>query len=786
MANKTFDGFVHLGNGSVSTGDVHYQAYFFDNGTASSPSSWNNVRTVEGSGYYNINLGDADWLGVSGVALPGALVLIVFWKGNTLDRNSLCSGPNKLEEWGTVELDVTSLDVYTNATQVKPNEVPIVHWTLTSNGLVDTSYIANNTSYDVHTWSFGAIDMHHYRTRYGQDIQLINTVVISSYDWDDGAQDNNLPGTSNGLHRWTNSGAYDVELVIEDECSATSQDILNIEIRNRQPIPNITCVQTQDNTIATPNTVVSFYYSGTDLDDKISSIDWLIKDSGTYGNTDTTIAGSSRDTVANHTEGLGTSWCSNQASSGAFTNPGNHTVSILITWFDGFNTLQINYEEVFVQALFSGPAVKFTQSPPKATLMETTTFTNTTTGATRVGTGLPDCNQYDWSFTASGILKDEVKDTPYNYRYSLTPETEDVKVKLCANWNNGWDNKYTCLEKELIFDTKITVEPVDCYYSLDIVGTSDDGSVSGYGWEIYKDTTISGSGPWEELWKSPIDLEQKTKFIAFTETGYFKIVGSVYGNGTTTDDEILYIDEVCKEVENYNIWDGTGILDLPGDWGRLGFGEESEEASYTGTNGLNIVNMLGVHNITFKKPVGSLNVNGYGSLTMYINLQQATPLQDIYVSLNGPEQVEIKTIKLSNYISIRELNKWQKVLIDLSEFELTVSEGQGDPTYIDTVTITTKNIISFYLDVVEFGVCGNEGKEYIPVTVPNLFANETGLRATKIYESGKKLLQGDLAIPSVMSNKEEEIKPPSMGSNKIDTSLYTKDQTPKLNTLPKF
>ena len=91
--NITFDGYTYDKDENVANSDIKYQGLFFANGTASSATTWNNVRTVETTGYYNINLGDADWLGQDGVALTNAIVLIAFWKGSPLgdDRNALCN-----------------------------------------------------------------------------------------------------------------------------------------------------------------------------------------------------------------------------------------------------------------------------------------------------------------------------------------------------------------------------------------------------------------------------------------------------------------------------------------------------------------------------------------------------------------------------------------------------------------------------------------------------------------------------------------------------------------------
>jgi len=768
--NKTFSGFAYLNDGSLGTDTVKYQALFYPNGTASSPTTWNNVRITESSSYWNLNLGDADFLGQEGVALENAKIVIVFWTGNTSDRNSLCIGSSRLIEWGATEVTLTSSDVYTLDIQVKNNILPKLVWSFNNNGLVDASYVAINNSYDVHNWDFNGTSMHHYRTRYGENIQLINTIVESVYDWDDGTVDV-LPGTTNGSHSWDTAGNYTVTIKVIDECSEYTIDTEIIQVKFNAPIPNILCYQAVANDILTPNTLVSFKYSGTDPDNRITKIDWVIEDQGNFGNTPTSIDGADKDDVAYHTKGKGTSWCGNPATPGAFTNPGDHTIRIVIYWNDGFNDLTITYTEIFKQRLFNGPHLSFTQDPLKALLNNEVEFTNTSTNTSRVGTGLPDCTEYDWLFKQEGQIVDEVADVSFNYKYKIIPDNVDAIIGLRAHWNDGWHNKTSYIEDNIIFDTTVTVTPEDCYYVLDIIGTSLDGTISGYSWEIYKDTTTSGVGPWDLIWESPVAIDQKVKKIGFTDVGYFKVIGYIYGGGTTSDDESLFIDEVCPVEAEEVIWDGTGLLDRPTDWTRLGYGREAEYARYSGTNGLDA---RGLHTkqIVFVHPTG-VDIYNHESLTMYIKLYSSNPINDITVKMKTKSGTYSEELKLSNYIKLEEVNTWQRAIINIEDFgalddvvsSIILTGHYASSIYLDNVYLSATKV--FYKAV---QVCG---------------VDMVGTSAGAIH------IEGDEVLP-VVHTKDKEVLPvvqakpiePIITKTEKPT-IKTKEEEPKLGK-PKF
>jgi hypothetical protein len=374
---------------------------------------------------------------------------------------------------------------------------------------------------------------------------LINTISGTDYYWGDTTSDLSLPGAANSSHQWSSAGVYDIDIEVYDECNDTISGTSQIEIFNHAPACDITCNEATGQSIITPDTVVSFNYTGSDVDSTISGIDWVINDTGIYGNTTTVISGVSASGTVYHTNGLGTDWCGHSTTPGAFTNPGDHLIEITVHWWDGFSTQITECEETFNQQKFTGPSVNFEQDPLKATVGNEVIFNNVTTNISRVGLGLPDCTEYDWRWTDNAVDTDYL-DKPYSYELNETPASSDCSVRLCADWSDGWATNITCTEKDVVFDTTVTITEVECYYNLNIVGTSSDGSVSGYGWDVYRSTSSGIAGPYELVWYSPIGIEQNDKKVCFTEENYFKIIGYVYGTGTTTSGyEHLYVDEIC-------------------------------------------------------------------------------------------------------------------------------------------------------------------------------------------------------------------------------------------------
>ena len=343
--NISFAGFVYDKDSILGNANIYYQAYFYSNGTASSSSKWNSTKIIEPTGYFSFNLGDGDFLSQTGSALPGSKVVLVFWKGSS-DRTSGCS---LLTEWGATEVNIDGSDTYVLNTQTMDNINPNLIWstTIPVHPYVDTNYQVINSSNDEHQWTFNTVTMYHWYLRYGQVINGPNFIDHTNIYWGDGSQSLNLGNSSGGIHSWNSSGIYDIDIEVFDGCGAVSSGTVNFRTYWHPPVPNIT----MSPSIPLPNEAVSFIYSGTDIDNRIISIDWIIEDDGAYGTTNTTVT-ENRDNPVNHTAGIGTDWYNQPPISGAFTNSGDHNVSISITWNDGFTDQIMYFDKNFIQAFY--------------------------------------------------------------------------------------------------------------------------------------------------------------------------------------------------------------------------------------------------------------------------------------------------------------------------------------------------------------------------------------------------------------------------------------------------
>lgn len=599
---------------------------------------------------------------------------------------------------------------YTGTNQ--DNTIVSITWSISDSGTygnTNTSYLTSNVS------------------------DVVSHIEGLGTSWDD------HPATPGAF---TNPGSHLVTVTIvwndgfQDQTVVYSESFTQLRFDN-PPAPNIICNEAINNHIVTPSTVLSFNYYGTDPEDRITTIDWVIYDLGIYGNTDSVITNVLKTDTVLHSNGEGASWCGNETTVGAFTNPGNHSVSIVVTWNDGWDNNTINYSEVFIQDKFTGPSINFVQSPVNAITNQTVTFENTSTSIERVGLGLPSCEHFTWTWSDDDVL-DFVYDVAMDYNLSKYPSSTKCYVELSAWWSDGWETNRASITKDVVFGTIVTVTPEDCYYVINVVGTSTDGTATGYGWTVSSGT--SSSGVFSEVWSSPISEDQQNKTICFSATGWYNIEGTVYGTGAATSDyETLYINETCPDSgSTYVLWNGTGELDTGGDWTRDGFGYEDVVAKYHGTYGLLVAGATKKDSILlYRKAYTEVDISNYDFLSFWINIREWASVHDIKIRLYSTLATKSNYVDLSTYINFENLQTWQRIMIPLSRFSITRSMEQvGWPTYVNELEFVLTDGISFWVDNISL-VMG------LLVTVPVCSPN---LNSSIINEQPGKLVPAPTAL----------------------------------------
>lgn len=698
--NIVIDGYVYDNDGAICSNNVAYQAYFYKVANGSSPSKWNNKRITEPTGYYNFNIGDLDMLSQDGSASVGDVIIIVFWSPSNESRLDTCYN---IYEWCVFRIVLTGASIYSFNIQIKDNICPNISWSLPTSGIVNNSIKAINSSNDIHQWNFSNNVMYHRDTWY-TNLMSINNIKSNTYEWGDNTT--NVNNASEVYHTWSSPGNYTIELSIEDACGCVVSDYKQINIFNSVPVPDIVMYPSDPQ----PNQVVTFKYIGSDPGNAIRSIAWKIED----GNNNTIFNSTNKNDIIQHTSGRGTAWFGQAANIGAFTNYGSHLISIDVTWWDGFQNKVVKFSKSFFQRKFLGPVINFNQVPTEAEIGSVVKFTNTSTNTDRIGTGLPNHIEYSWRWSNGPQIEYEI-DKPISYELEKTPTYISYKVQLCGEWNDGWDNHILCVEKDVVFKTTVSISKEDCYYNLNIIGTSTDGSVTGYGWTVY--SGISLSGPWVQTWDSPIDINQNDKKICFTSIDWYKIEGKVYGNGDPTSDyEIMHISTICPSDSSIiNIWNGTGVNDVGSDWIRSGYGIETTASKHTGSNGLDATGIKKNDSIVFSAPgLDNIDIINYDFLIIWMNIRSWEQAKYLTLQLHAVGSKNSNTVVINKYIDMTMINLWQKVVIPIDNiFQDT------DQIYVNKITLTFDSGINMWIDDISISI-GTIEIETIPICAPDI------------------------------------------------------------------
>ena len=212
------------------------------------------------------------------------------------------------------------------------------------------------------------------------------------------------------------------------------------------------------------------------------------------------------------------------------------------------------------------------------------------------------------------------------------------------------------------------------------------------------------------------------------------------------------------------IWDGTGLEDYGADWLRSGYGFEADYASYAGTNGLDATDMPAGQVIYFDKILEPVQIDDYDLLTFWINTREYDPNGDLNIRIYVENDPNEYILKLSNYLNISRTEVWQKVFVNIEDFNI-------DPvpvTYVGAISLEATGPMSFYLDDAMFSV-GTVSTVTVPIQdaelsthftePPSTTSEELEPSVTQEFTENKPALDTQDMKPNLTSKLDKFPKP---------------------------
>ena len=186
----------------------------------------------------------------------------------------------------------------------------------------------------------------------------------------------------------------------------------------------------------------------------------------------------------------------------------------------------------------------------------------------------------------------------------------------------------------------------------------------------------------------------------------------------------------------YHIWNGTGPLDIGGDWVHSGYGVETEESKHDGTNGLDASGIVNQDEIYFTSPVELLVSPSwpYDYLTFWVNIREWNQDNNYHVLFHYRDSegnIKIsKHIDLPKYMNtIEALGQWQKLNIPMSVFEIGGKSNTADfhLTKLNFHSRGNGTPATLWFDDIYFSMTTLVS---IPICSPDMTGNEYGVKGT--------------------------------------------------------
>jgi hypothetical protein len=399
MLNISFTGKIFKENGNqVSLDECSYRGLFKKINTSSSNDKIDIIRQSE-LGMYNLNLGDASWLGQDGVASPGDIVILLFWLPNSENNYS-----PSLTEWCAIEYTLTNDSVYVQDVQLKSHQNPTCLFHVNGDHVNETIQLTNMGSHDNYSYTF--YNKEHYQKYQQHNFILfeMNHLPNDTLDisWGDGQYDNNLSITSNHWeHIYTLAGDYTITATIEnrtDRLSCTFSYNIHVIYKVINGLLWNEPVYVNQSTTYNPNI-------GGDVT-QISGVDYYIDGVLTYMDLD-------YDESFNHT----------------FITTGDHTIRQCIKYNDGF----VNKEQCQNFLIKLSSMVSFTDEDYECGKK----FKDTSI------VGKPPITNYEWYVMDGVIILANVSGSNYNEFYYAWPYPGTFHVRLNVTDSNDEEKSLT-------------------------------------------------------------------------------------------------------------------------------------------------------------------------------------------------------------------------------------------------------------------------------------------------------------------------------------------------------
>ena len=419
--NITFNADL-LDSNEAEVANIRYRGYHKESNT------WSDWYDSGDETQYNINAGDAEWLGQDGTVNTGDTFVLIFetQEDEATDR-----------QFAVMEIAHDGSQTYTNKVKLMGCQAPNVNtlWRLSSDTDLSATFVNSDNDdtvtyiarindtvsaltdfNDYYTWEYEDITFTHTDYVYAQDV-FSDRVGIDTiqFDWDE--SDTLVDDTSHvfdSISQTDGDKSQEVSVTVKNLHGQSVTDTLMLQVRYNTPVPLLTW-DPEEPTVEDTFTITADI---SDVDSTISAISYTYEGEEVDNNTETDYS---------WTQDLGDEY-----------EP-THNIGADVTWNDGFTDFTIPYSAV----------VHMTNLAPSFTLTTEVIGDDEDNDIKFIPTDLVDPDGDDASLELKWVI--EYK-TPFDNTYKTVyspgyPDTANLDAKEWI-FNVGGDYKVTAIAKD--------------------------------------------------------------------------------------------------------------------------------------------------------------------------------------------------------------------------------------------------------------------------------------------------------------------------------------------------